>query len=87
MQRVLKAVLGQTARGYGARVVRRTFGFNKVKDFVVRAWKETYPDEDDHKKSFKHKVSEAKAEAVRAREEKERMESMTEEELAKVRAE
>jgi hypothetical protein len=63
---------------------KRYFGIEKVKDFIVKAWKDTYPDEDDSKGNYQRKIALAKEEAVKRREEQEKIESYTEEELAKV---
>lgn len=63
-------------------VVRRHFAFGKFKDFIVKAWKDTYPDEDSHAKSFQNKIEKTKLQAQKEREERERVANMTEEELA-----
>lgn len=84
MHKVTRSILslGKTS-GLFPRPYRR-LAFNRVKDFVVKAWKETYPDEDDRRQDFKTKVELAKAEAVRVREERQKYEEMSEEDLAKV---
>lgn len=64
--------------------IRRQASFNKVKDFLVKAWKDTYPDEDATKTSFRQKVELKKKEAKLRREEMEKFEEMTEEEIEKV---
>ena len=66
------------------RRVQRSFGLGKMKDFIVKAWKDTYPDEDDHKIAFNKKIERAKLEAQKAREQREALSGMTEEQLAEV---
>lgn len=66
------------------RRVQRSFGLGKMKDFIVKAWKDTYPDEDDHKIAFNKKIELAKQEAQKAREQREVISNMTEEQLAEV---
>ena len=64
--------------------IRRNFAYNRIKDFIVKAWKDTYPDEEDGKKDFHEKMLKTKQEAVKRREEDEKIKNLTEEELAEV---
>lgn len=64
--------------------IRRSFTFGKIKDFVVKAWKDTYPDEDQHQKSFASRIESTKKEAMREREEREKLSQLTPEEIEEV---
>lgn len=64
--------------------LNRCYSYTKVKDFVVKAWKDTYPDEDSTHTNFSERVTEKKKKAALDREEKEKFENLTEEEIAEV---
>lgn len=66
------------------RRAQRSFGIERVKDFIVKAWKDTYPDEEDSKGNYERKIASAKQAAVKRREEQEKLASYTEEQLAEV---
>lgn len=81
----LSAVTRLAPRQAAATRLRRAFGFNRVKDFIVKAWKDTYPDEDDTKTRSQVKMDQKRKKAAEERESREKYESLTEEELEEVR--
>jgi hypothetical protein len=81
---VARALHRSTGRAIFGQQVRRQFSYNRVKDFLVNAWKDTYPDEQDSKIKAQHKFAENKKLAAEDRAQREKYENMTEEELADV---
>lgn len=64
--------------------IRRQFSYSKVKDFLVKAWKDTYPDEVDAKTKTQQKFADKRKMAAEERVQREKYENMTEEELEEV---
>jgi hypothetical protein len=62
--------------------LQANFSFSKLKSALAQAWKDTYPDEDSHSRSFDAKTASAKLRAQKERETKEKLEELTPEELA-----
>ena len=62
--------------------LQANFGFSKLKSALAQAWKDTYPDEDSHSRSFDAKTTSAKLKAQKDRETKEKLDQLTPEELA-----
>lgn len=64
--------------------LQANFGFDKIKTALVDAWKATYPDEDSHTRSFDARTAETKLRAQKEREEREKLEQLTPEQLAEM---
>ena len=71
--------------GQGSRL-RRPFGLENFKNFIVKAWKDTYPDEEDVKSKFESRMASKQKQAKEDRELREKYQNLTEEEIAEVGA-
>lgn len=80
-----RTVLRSASHAVFGQQVRRQFSYSKVKEFLVKAWKDTYPDEADSKSRAEHKFAVKKKLAAEDRVKREKFENMTEEELAEVK--
>jgi hypothetical protein len=87
MKRFLPRLLRRPMIDAGPRVrLHRGYSFQNMKEFIVKAWKETYPDEEDAKSKFESRAASKQLQAKADRERREKYESLTEEEIAEVAA-
>jgi hypothetical protein len=85
MQRIVPGLLRRRAVfRLGRPVLHRPFSFDNIKNFIIKAWKDTYPDEEDAKSRFDRKMASKRKQAKEDREIQEKYSNMTEEEIAEV---
>lgn len=85
MNRIVPSLLRRTVVVSRSRPnLYRPYSFENIKNFIVKAWKDTYPDEEDAKVKYDSKLAAKQKQAKEDREIREKYENMTEEEIAEV---
>jgi hypothetical protein len=65
-------------------MIARHSSFQNFKNLIVKAWKETYPDEEDAQSKFANRMASKQKQAKEDRELREKYQNLTEEEIAEV---